>query len=479
MRRRLAVAFRIYNTLSGQKEDFQPYNPNQVTMYVCGITPYNSSHIGHAMSAIVFDIVRRWLEYKGYKVKHIQNFTDIDDKIINRAISEKVAWQTIPEKYIKEYIENLDTFNVKRPDHYPRATEEVDHIIESIQTLIEKGYGYELNGDVYYRVLKKPEYGELKHQNLEDLRAGARIEVNPDKEFEMDFALWKATKPGEPSWSSPWGEGRPGWHIECSVMSSYYLGEQIDIHGGGADLIFPHHENEIAQSEALTGKRPFVKYWMHNGLLQFSGDKMSKSLGNVLSMNEILEQGDPDTLRFLVLGSLYRNPLTYSEESFEAAKRGLERMKSVFSPVEKWGEPADENGNTTATAVLQRATEATRAGFSEAMDDDINTAQALARLFDLVREIYKGREAGASPASLHSARSTLSELGGVLGLRLEQQFSKSESAEAAPFIDLLVEMRRELRGIKQYALADSVRQRLAALGVVLEDRPDGTTWKFQ
>lgn len=473
------MVFKIYNTLSGQKEVFQPYDPNLVTMYVCGVTPYNSSHIGHAMSAIVFDIIRRWLEYKGYKVKYVQNFTDIDDKIINRAINEKIEWQTIPEKYIAEYIESMDALNVKRADHYPRATQEVDRIIEGIQILIDKGFAYELNGDVYYRVIKKAEYGELKHQSLDDLRAGARIEINPDKEFEMDFALWKATKPGEPSWSSPWGEGRPGWHIECSVMSSHHLGEQIDIHGGGADLIFPHHENEIAQSEAMTGKRPFVKYWMHNGLLQFSGDKMSKSIGNVLSINEILKQGDPDALRFLVLGSLYRNPLTFTDESFDSAKKGLERIKSVFSPVEKWGEPGKENGEATATTILHNATAATRSAFMEAMDDDINTAQALARLFDLVREIYKGREAGASPVSLHAARATLSELGGVLGLRLEQQFTNPASAEASPFIDLLVEIRRELRGIKQYALADTVRQRLAALGVILEDRPDGTTWKFQ
>jgi cysteinyl-tRNA synthetase len=471
------VAFRIYNTLSGQKEDFQPYNPNEVTMYVCGVTPYNSSHIGHAMSAVVFDIIRRYVEFKGYPVRYVQNFTDIDDKIINRAITEKVAWNAISQKYIDEYIESMDTLNVKRAHHYPRATDEVQNIVEGIQTLIDKGFAYELKGDVYYRVSQKPEYGELKHQSIDDLLVGARIEPNPDKEYALDFALWKAAKPGEPSWSSPWGEGRPGWHIECSVMSSHHLGDQIDIHGGGADLIFPHHENEIAQSEAMTGKRPFVKYWMHNGLLQFGGDKMSKSIGNVLSIGNILQKGDPDVLRFLVLGSIYRNPLTYTDDSFESAKRGLERMKSIFSPVEKWGEATDQNGDASATAALQKVTESTRAAFIEAMDDDFNTAQALARLFDLVRETYKGREHGASPASLHTARATLSELGGVL--RLEQSFTKADSASAAPFIETLIELRRDLRGIKQYALADKVRERLAELGVVLEDRPDGTTWKFQ
>jgi cysteinyl-tRNA synthetase len=484
------MALKISNTLSGRKEDFVTIEPGIVTMYVCGVTVYASSHIGHAMSALTFDVIRRYFEYRGYTVRHVINFTDIDDKIIKRANDEKVPWKTITERYIKEYLDWMDALNVKRATVYPRATEEVDGIVAAIQTLIEKGNAYPAaNGDVYFRALSQPDYGALKHQSPDELNAGARIDVDEAKENPLDFALWKAAKPGEPSWASPWGEGRPGWHIECSVMAMRYLGPQIDVHGGGADLIFPHHENEIAQSENLTGERPFVRYWAHNGLLQAklidpdtgkaSVEKMSKSLGNTLSVGKLLEMGDPDMLRMFVLGSHYRNPLTYTDESFEVAFKSLERIKSVFSPRENWGDPSSNAGKAEATTALEQAAAAARSGFEAAMDDDFNTPAAIARLFDLVREINKGRDTGASGAALYAARETLAELGGVLGLRMKELPVSSASQDVEPFIKLLVDLRKELKTAKQYQLADRVREGLKELGVKLEDRPDGTTWKYE
>jgi cysteinyl-tRNA synthetase len=474
------VALRVYNTLSAQKEDFKPFSEDSVSMYVCGPTVYDSSHIGHAMSAVVFDVIRRYLEFKGYKVKYAMNFTDVDDKIINRANAENIEWQGLTEKYIKEYLDGIQALNIKLATLYPRATQEIGHIISAIQDLIEKGAAYPTEGgDVNFRVMKAEDYGALKHQSLDELRAGERIEIDLRKENPLDFALWKAAKPGEPSWDSPWGPGRPGWHIECSAMVLEHLGEQIDIHGGGTDLIFPHHSNEIAQSESLTGKRPFVKYWMHNGLLQFGGDKMSKSLKNFVTMQEILQKGDPDTLRMLVLNGVYRNPLTYTEESFEAAARGLQRLKSVFDPSQQWGDPSVKGGNAEADSALQKEVESARPAFSEAMDDDFNTAQALAVLFGLVTAINKGRDAGASPAALHIARETLAELGDVLGLRLKAVLKSGGPTDADPFIGMLVNIRRELRAIKQFALADKIRNELKELGVTLEDRPDSTIWKFE
>lgn len=484
------MALKISNTLSGRKEEFVPFEPGVVTMYVCGVTVYASSHIGHAMSALTFDVIRRYLEYRGYAVRHVINFTDIDDKIIKRANDEKVDWKTITERYIKEYLDWMDALNVKRATVYPRATEEVDGIISAIEILIKKGNAYAAsNGDVYFRALSQPHYGALKHQSPDELNAGARIDVEEAKETALDFALWKAAKPGEPSWNSPWGPGRPGWHIECSVMAMRYLGPQIDLHGGGADLIFPHHENEIAQSENLTGERPFVKYWAHNGLLQAklvdsdtgksSVEKMSKSLGNTLSVGKLLEMGDPDMLRMFVLGSHYRNPLTYTDESFEVAFRSLERLKSVFAPHESWGNPDSNDGKPEATTALETATQAAQAGFEAAMDDDFNTPAAIARLYDLVREIFKGRDSGASGAALQKARETLAELGGVLGLRMKELPATGGSQDVEPFIKLLVDLRKELKTAKQFQLADKVREGLKGLGVKLEDRPDGTTWKFE
>jgi cysteinyl-tRNA synthetase len=484
------VALKISNTLSGRKEEFKTLKPGEVTMYVCGVTVYASSHIGHAMSALTFDVIRRYLEYKGNAVRHVVNFTDIDDKIIKRAQDENVEWKSITERYIQEYLDWMDALNVKRATVYPRATEEVDGIVAAIQTLIEKGNAYHAsNGDVYFRALSQPNYGALKHQSPDELNSGARIEVEEAKENALDFALWKSAKPGEPSWPSPWGPGRPGWHIECSAMALRHLGPQIDLHGGGADLIFPHHENEIAQSENLTGERPFVRYWAHNGLLQAklvdpetgksSVEKMSKSLGNTLSVGKLLEMGDPDMLRMFVLGSHYRNPLTYTEESFEVALTSLKRLKSVFAPHETWGDPDSTVGKAEATAALEQAVQTAKAGFETAMDDDFNTPAAIARLYELVRETFKGRDSGASGAALQNARESLAELGGVLGLRMKELPITNGSQDVEPFIKLLVDLRKELKTAKQYQLADRVREGLKVLGVKLEDRPDGTTWIFE
>ena len=330
---------KIYNTLTQKKEEFQTITPGVVTMYVCGVTVYDSSHIGHAMSGIVFDVVRRYLEFKGYQIRHVVNFTDVDDKIIKRSVETGETWQNITQRYIDQFLTAMDGLNVKRATIYPRATQEIEGIIGLIQKLIDKGFAYAVDGDVNFRVLKRPNYPELKHQNLASLEAGVRVEIDPRKEHPMDFALWKAAKPGEPSWASQWGEGRPGWHIECSEMVREHLGERIHIHGGGSDLIFPHHDNEIAQSESASGLRPFARYWMHNGMLQLKNkqgvvEKMSKSLGNYVAIDDLLQMGDPDVFRMLVLGSLYRKDLTYNPEIYEAEKRGLENLKSVFAPTE-------------------------------------------------------------------------------------------------------------------------------------------------
>jgi cysteinyl-tRNA synthetase len=484
------VALKIYNTLTQKKEDFQTITPNVVTMYVCGVTVYDSSHIGHAMSAIVFDVVRRYLEFKGYDVRHVVNFTDIDDKIINRSLETGEDWQAITQRYVDQYFRMLESVNVQKATIYPRATQEIDGIIALIQLLIDKGFAYAVEGgDVYFRVSKKEHYGELKHQNLDELQAGNRIEIDPRKEHPMDFALWKGVKPSEPSWVSPWGEGRPGWHIECSQMAREHLGDQIDIHGGGSDLIFPHHENEIAQTESASGLRPFVRYWMHNGMLslqirneqgEIEYTKMSKSLGNIITVDQLLSQGDHDILRMIVIQSLYRNRLIYGQELFEAAKRGLQTLKSVFEPTENWGEADDLNGEEMVSNALLEASDRARQDFLTAMDDDFNTPQAVARLFDLKRDIFKARDSHASPQSLHVARRTLAELGSVLGLRLESFTQSQQVVEAKPFIDLLLQVRKDLRTAKQWALADTIRKGLGDLGLVIEDKPDGSTvWKLQ
>lgn len=457
---------KIYNTLTERKEEFVPQG-DVIKMYVCGITPYDHSHLGHAMSAIFFDTIRRYLKYRGYQVKYVQNVTDIEDKIINRANQRGIPPAELAEKYTRSYFEDMSALNVLPPDITPRATQEIPKIIEIVQGLIEKGFAYRTpDGSVYFRVTRVPDYGKLSHRTLDMMMAGARVEIGEYKEHPMDFALWKAAKPQEPAWESPWGKGRPGWHIECSAMSLKYLGETLDIHGGGQDLIFPHHENEIAQSESFTGKKPFVRYWMHNGMVQVGAEKMSKSLGNLVTIKDVLARYSPDAIRIFILSSHYRSPLSYSEEGLESAEKGAERMTRAASREEVSGQSG-----------LPLDAEPFRRDFIEAMDDDFNTAQAMGILFDLARAINQAADAGQSIAA---ARKLLKELAGeVLGLRLSTPEVKAESLAAAPFIELLVQTRYQLRQAKQYQLADQIRAKLAELGVILEDTPKGTVWRMK
>jgi cysteinyl-tRNA synthetase len=457
---------RLHNTLSGSVEEFKPRNGNKVLMYVCGITPYAESHLGHAMSYIIFDTLRRYLEYRGYQVKHVQNYTDIDDKLIARAESEGRSVAEIADEYSADFTKSITELNVLPAHVYPRATQEIPAIIEMIEGLIEKGYAYagppkggEESSDVYYRVEKKADYGKLAKRSLDSMLAGARIEPLEGKENPMDFTLWKAAKSGEPSWDSPWGPGRPGWHIECSAMSYRHLGPQIDIHGGGLDLVFPHHENEIAQTEAFTGEIPFANFWIHNGLMQLGDQKMSKSLGNLINMRQAIDTYGGDAIRVFVLSSGYRSPLTYSQEAMAAGKTGAERLRTaVEAPDDGDGEPVD------GAPFKER--------FIAAMEDDLNTSQGIGVLFDLAREINRGRDTGHS---VGEAQALLRELAAVLGLRLESE--ANDTMGAAPFIELLIELRKELREAKQYALADRIRDGLGELDIVLEDSAGGTTWK--
>jgi cysteinyl-tRNA synthetase len=466
------MTLRVYNTLSRKKETFEPLEPNQVSMYVCGPTVYDNAHVGHAMSSMVFDIIRRYLEYSGYKVRHVMNYTDVDDKIIMRSQYEEVNALELAERYIEQYEKHLKDLNILSASVYPRVSTEMENIIQVVQGLIDKGYAYEVEGDVYFRVSQDEDYGKLSRRKLDDMESGSRIDVDSRKESPMDFALWKAAKPGEPAWESPWGPGRPGWHIECSVMSLEHLGDQIDIHGGGNDLIFPHHENEIAQSESYTGK-PFAKYWLHNGMMQLSGEKMSKSLGNLVTINDFLEKHEADVLRMLVLNSNYRNPLTFSDDVLDQTARALDRLRGGLRPAfpEASGAPQD------VLESLAGQLEKTKAGFVEAMDDDFNSAGALGHMFDLVRSINQARDASATADELSSAQQTLLEFGEVLGLTMQPEVA--DQAGAAPFIDLLIEIRKELRNEKLWALSDKVRDDLKAQGVVLEDTKEGTTWHWE
>ena len=466
------MALRVYNTLTREKSDFETIEKGKVRMYVCGPTVYDSAHVGHAMSALVFDVIRRYLIYKGYQVQYVMNFTDVDDKIIDRANRLGIEPIELAEKYINEFKKDLESLNILPATEHPRATEEIDEIIGMVQTLIERGAAYEVDGDVFFRVEQAKDYGKLSGRKLEEMNAGSRIRVDDRKENPMDFAVWKLAKEGEPAWDSPWGPGRPGWHIECSAMNLSHLGQQIDIHGGGNDLIFPHHENEIAQTEAITGK-PFARYWMHNGMLQLKGEKMSKSLGNLVPIKEFIEQHSGDVMRLMVLSSHYRSPLTFNNEVIEANERALERLASAKRPAmpEAKGAPGD------VLDELTKQVETTRQAFAESMDEDFNTAGALGSIFDLVRMINLARSKGATDAQLDPAQQTLTELTGVLGLKLETDQKTSSSADA--FIDLLVELRQELRQEKNYALSDTIRDRLAGLGVIIEDSAQGSTWRWE
>ena len=464
------MSLRVYNTLTRQKDEFIPLEAGKVRMYVCGPNLYGPSHVGHAMSYIVFDMVKRYLRYRGYQVKHIQNFTDIEDRIIETALSLRTSIQELAEKYIARFYTEMDALNIERADFNPRATEVIPEIIKMVEGLVEKGYAYTMDGDVYFRVTRFPGYGKLSRRFLEQMQAGARVEVDERKEHPMDFALWKTAKQGEPAWDSPWGMGRPGWHIECSTMSMKYLGEQLDIHGGGPDVIFPHHENEIAQSEAYTGKAPFVKYWLHNGPLKLHEDeeKMTRHLGNFVSVQEALQKYSSDAIRLFILSSHYRGPLTWTEEGVLASERGAERLRVALKDY------AASPKLSPADALCEEV-DAARREFLTVMDDDLNSPRAIAQVFELARTINQARDSGTAAQSVAYAQGVLHELADVLGLTLK---GPAGPAEAEPFIALLVEVRKEMRAAKQWALADSIRDRLAKLGVALEDGPQGTTWKY-
>ena len=466
------MALRVYNTLSHNKEPFETLEEGIVSMYVCGPTVYDSAHVGHAMSSLVFDIIKRYLEYRGYEVNHVMNYTDVDDKIIARANHEDVEPFELAERYIKEYGQHIQDLNILPAKFYPRATEEIEQIIKMVQKLEEEGYAYEANGDVYFRVEKDDDYGKLSNRKLEDMQAGARVEIDERKENPMDFAVWKSAKPDEPAWDSPWGKGRPGWHIECSAMSLHHLGEQIDIHGGGNDLVFPHHENEIAQTESFTGK-PFARYWMHNGMMQFSGEKMSKSIGNLVTIADFLDENEADVLRLMVLNSNYRHPLTFGEKVIAQSKRGLERLRASLKPAFGDSGGAAKKGLQT----LESQVEATRKGFHDAMDDNFNSAAALGHLFELVRAINQSRDANANTEQLAPAQEMLREFTSIFGLQLDH--TDESSSDVAPFVELLIELREKLRAKEQWELADVVRDRLAEIGVILEDNKDGTSWRWE
>ena len=496
---------KVYNTLSRQKEEFLPQG-DEIKMYVCGVTPYADSHIGHAMSYIAFDVIRRYLQFRGYRSKYVQNITDIDDKIIDRASKLGIPASELAQKYTNSFLADMEALNIGQADIYPRATEEIPKIIEVIQGLVEKGHAYPARGSVYFRVRSFADYGKLSRRNLESMMAGMRIEVGEDKEDPVDFTLWKASKPGEPSWASPWGKGRPGWHIECSAMSLKYLGETIDIHGGGQDLIFPHHENEIAQSESFTGKKPFVRYWLHNGLLQLGAEKMSKSLGNLITIKEALEKYGADAIRLFILNSHYRSPLTYSEEALEAAQRRAERLARACS--------RSSSGKDGGAEPLY--TKSYEQQFFAAMDDDFNTARALAPVSELAGAINRAADSGQH--KIEEAQHLLQKFAGdILGLTLKPpekpaietdyfidlqesiltQISEEELDEVidkiAPFfiqkdevekdagdyIGSLLGIRNVLRRDRYFKLADKIRGRLDELDIVLEDTPKGTVWKYK
>ncbi|MEL7637289.1 MAG: cysteine--tRNA ligase [Anaerolineaceae bacterium] len=466
------MTLKIYNTLSRTKEEFSTIEPGKVRMYVCGPTVYAEAHLGHAMSALVFDIARRYLEYKGYDVRYVMNFTDVDDKIINKANDLGVDPFRLAQQYIDGYKRNLEALNIKSATVNPRATEDMPQIIQMIQQLIEKESAYVVDGDVYYSVDSDDDYGKLSGRSLQTMNAGSRIQVDERKEHPMDFALWKSAKPGEPAWESPWGLGRPGWHIECSAMNMVHLGEQIDIHGGGNDLIFPHHENEIAQTESITGK-PFARYWMHNGMMGLKDEKMSKSVGNMITIDQFLSQHPGDVMRLWVLNGSYRSPLTYNESVVEQTTQGYKRLLSA----KKAALPGAKGLSESDQLKLQEVSEHARQAFIEAMDDDFNTSSAMAAIYELVKIINQARADGANDTQLEQAQSVFVELTGTLGLVLSEESSQGTSADA--FIDLLVALRRDLRAEKNWKMSDKIRDELKSLGVILEDGKDGTTWSWE
>lgn len=491
---------RVYNTLTGSKEPFEPLVPGKVRMYVCGVTVYDYCHIGHARSALVFDVLRRYLEYSGFVVEFAKNFTDVDDKIIKRANEQGVSCEQVTTTYINAYYEDMEKLGVRRATLEPRATEHIADIVRLVDTLLTKGMAYRVDGDVYFQVDRYPAYGRLSKRNLDDLQAGARVDVDERKHHPMDFALWKGSRPGEPSWDSPWGPGRPGWHIECSAMAMRHLGETFDIHGGGMDLIFPHHENEIAQSCGATEKE-FARYWVHNGFVQINHEKMSKSLGNFFTIREIFQQSEwPDTvtgemMRYFLLSTHYRSPLDFSDQSLKEAKSALNGFYDLFERLNESG-PSDG----AADQLLQEATARTRTAFVAAMEDDLNTPNAVAALQKLRGEANKALEAGLSGAMRREVRQEFRTLGAVLGLfqpdswQFNPKLAPKRVGDAASIgteerierkvvlsdtdIEQYLVERNEARKTKDFARADDIRKCLAQNGITIEDRPDGTSrWK--
>ncbi len=491
------MTLRIYNTLTGKKEEFLPLREKQVGMYACGVTVYDLCHIGHARSAIVFDTIYRYLRYRGYDVTYVRNFTDIDDKIIKRANEERVDYKTIAEKYIEEFYADMGGFGLEKPSFEPKATDHIVEMINLISVLIEKGYAYPRKGDVFFSVEKFKDYGKLSKRNLEEMQAGARIEVDEKKENPLDFALWKASKPGEPFWDSPWGKGRPGWHIECSVMSQKYLGETFDIHGGGKDLIFPHHENEIAQSEAATGK-PFARYWIHNGFVNINQEKMSKSLGNILTIKEILKQWHPEVLRLFFLSHHYRSPVDYSEESLQQAKSGLDRFYLTLHTIREEGKKTitmrQQREDHLFVENVRKTINSFQTRFEEAMDDDFNTAQALGYFYELQTTLNSLLSLSRSQLNdevrslLQKGYEHFSKRGWVFGLFQEEPeiYIERQKKEGLQKLGLseeeilnLIEERSKARKDKDWNKADEIRSHLLSKGVVLEDTLSGTIWKVK
>ncbi|NLX71253.1 MAG: cysteine--tRNA ligase [Clostridiales bacterium] len=465
---------KLYNTLTRQKEEFTPLNEGEVRIYSCGPTVYDYFHIGNARPFIIFDTLRRYMEYKGYKVIFVQNFTDIDDKMINRANEEGITVKELGDRFIEEYFKDADALGIRRATFHPRATEHIDDMIAFIQKLIDKGMAYEVDGDVYFDTSASMTYGKLSGQRLEDLEAGARVDVEESKKNPMDFALWKAYKPGEPAWDSPWGKGRPGWHIECSVMAIKYLGETIDIHSGGQDLIFPHHENEIAQSEGATGK-PFARYWLHNGYINIDNQKMSKSLGNFFTVREILNEFDPEVVRLFMLSAHYRNPINFGHEMLKQAQSALERLYNCRNNLYYLMQNAAEKELTDEEKKIYIELMSYKKKFEEEMDDDINTADALAAIFDLVRDINTKVTPQSSKSLIEKAYGLLDELTAVLGLLRKEVPLKELDAE----IEELIEKRQRARKEKNWALADQIRDELRERGIILEDTPQGVRWYFK
>ncbi|MDD2366550.1 MAG: cysteine--tRNA ligase [Desulfuromonadaceae bacterium] len=493
------MALRIYNTLTGEKEIFVPLVAGKVGMYVCGVTVYDYCHIGHARAGIVFDIIFRYLKYAGYDVTYIRNYTDIDDKIINRANQEGTDYRTVADRYIQAFDEDMSLLGMAKPTVEPKATDHIAGIINIIETLIVKGYAYTSDGDVYYAVETFPEYLKLSGRNLEDMQAGARVEVGDKKRHPMDFALWKGSKPGEPWWESPWGNGRPGWHIECSAMSMEFLGKTFDIHGGGKDLVFPHHENEIAQSEGANGCQ-FVRYWIHNGFVNINAEKMSKSLGNFFTIREVLKKYHPETLRFFILSAHYRSPIDFSDQNLDDAQSGLERIYSCMAALDEILKGDIVSADVTAVESLCQVGQELQdklnqflTRFTEAMDDDFNSALALGVLFDTVRTAnrFLAENLEVTPIALSlmaRTRHLFAEVGGVLGLfttapalwLYEIKASKSEQIDISPEdIELLIAERAEARRAKNFRRSDEIRDQLLSKGIQLLDSQQGTTWNVK